>query len=94
MSEPAFAIQLPDSLIGVLVERAAELAHARVRQHVDDSPYMTTEQAAAFLCCSRQRVHDLLGQGKLSRYKEGRRTLLLREELDRLVQLDRRRRTQ
>ncbi|MFN8224251.1 MAG: helix-turn-helix domain-containing protein [Gaiellales bacterium] len=92
MIEEPFTVELPESLLAALAERVAQVVQASTPAEQPSSPYMTTEQAAAFLCCSRQRIHDLLGQGKLSRYKEGRRTLLLREDLEQLVRLERRRR--
>ena len=46
------------------------------------SPYMTTDEAAEYARCSRQRIYDLVSQGRLARYKDGARTLVLRDELD------------
>jgi excisionase family DNA binding protein len=46
------------------------------------SPYVTIMEAAQLLRCKRQRVDDLLSAGKLRRFKEGRRTLLQRADLD------------
>jgi excisionase family DNA binding protein len=46
------------------------------------SPYMTTEEAAEYLRCDRQRVYDLLSQRRLTRIKEGSRTLVSRAELE------------
>jgi excisionase family DNA binding protein len=46
------------------------------------SPYMTIAEAAEYLRCSRQRVDDLLSQGRLSRVKEGRRTLVVRADIE------------
>jgi excisionase family DNA binding protein len=47
------------------------------------SPYMTIPEAAEFLRCSRQRVDDLLSQARLTRFKDGARTLVSRDEIDR-----------
>lgn len=46
-----------------------------------ESPYKTIPEAAAYLRCSRQRVDDLLSQGRLTRHKDGHRTLVERAEL-------------
>jgi excisionase family DNA binding protein len=43
---------------------------------------MTVPEAAEFLRCRRQRVDDLLSSGRLRRYKDGRRTLVSRAELE------------
>jgi excisionase family DNA binding protein len=46
------------------------------------SPYMTILEAAEYLRCSRQRVYDLLSARRLSRFKDGARTLVNRAEVD------------
>jgi excisionase family DNA binding protein len=53
------------------------------------SPFMTVVETADHLRCSRQRVYDLLSAGKLRRQKEGSRTLVLRSEVESLVQAER-----
>lgn len=50
---------------------------------------MTVEEAAAYLRCNRQRIYDLLAQRKLSRYKDGGRTLVSREEVEARAALER-----
>lgn len=47
-----------------------------------ESPFMTIEEAAAYLRAPRHRVDALLSQRKLARHKDGRRTLIRRDELD------------
>ena len=47
--------------------------------------YCTVPEAAEILRAKRQRVDDLLSAGKLTRYKDGGRTLLLRAEVERYV---------
>lgn len=51
----------------------------------DLSPYLTVREAANHLRCQPQRIYDLQSAGRLSRVKEGRRTLVRRSELDGLV---------
>ena len=46
------------------------------------SRFVTVEEAAGLLRCKPQRVYDLLSQRRLSRVKEGGRTLLLRDEVE------------
>ena len=50
-----------------------------------ESPYLAVDEAAAYLRCSRQRIYDLLSEGRLSRHKDGARVLSRRDELDRHV---------
>ena len=68
------------------------------------SPYMTVEEAAEYLRCGydededgtrrvkRQRVDDLLSQRRLTRIKDGSRTLVLRSEIEQHLHHDKRRR--
>ena len=46
--------------------------------------FLTVAEAASVLRCKPQRVYDLLSQRRLSRVKEGGRTLLLRDEVEAL----------
>jgi excisionase family DNA binding protein len=66
-------------LVGVKLEPATE----------PPSPYLTTAEAAEYLRAKPQRVHDLLSAGRLTRFKEGGRTLVLRAELEALVKAER-----
>ena len=43
---------------------------------------LTPEEAADYLRCSRQRVYDLLSSRRLTRYRDGSRVLVRRDELD------------
>lgn len=90
MSE--LVIQVPEELVEAIVERVRSALTMAPRGRCIESPYLTTEEAARFLRCKRQRIHDLLSAGQLSRFKEGRRTLVLVSELEGLVELERRRR--
>jgi excisionase family DNA binding protein len=53
----------------------------------EPSPFLTIPEAAAHLRCKRQRIDDLLSQRRLSRVKDGTRTLVRRDEL--LAYIDR-----
>lgn len=68
-----------------LVDRLASAVLERLPKPDPSSPYMTTAEAADHLRCSRQRVHDLLSAQRLTRLKEGGRTLLKRAEVEALV---------
>jgi excisionase family DNA binding protein len=79
------ALELRASLdadaVETIARRAAALVLAELRLAVR-SPYLTVVEAAEYLRCSRQRVDDLLSQGRLTRRKDGARTLVERAELD------------
>jgi excisionase family DNA binding protein len=47
-----------------------------------ESPFMTIPEASEYLRCKRQRIDDLLSARRLTRIKEGRRTLVLRSEIE------------
>lgn len=80
------ALSLPDSLIDEIVRRAVAVVLEQLEKSGEaESPYMTIPEAATFLCGKRQRVDDLLSAGRLTRYKDGGRTLVLRAELKALV---------
>jgi excisionase family DNA binding protein len=56
----------------------------RVQAALDgaQSPYMTPDEAAAYIGAERQRVYDLCSDGRLRRYRDGSRLLVRRDELD------------
>jgi excisionase family DNA binding protein len=54
------------------------------------SPYMTIPEAAQYLRCSRQRIDDLLSQRRLTRHKDGRRTLVRRTDIEAHLETERR----
>lgn len=89
------AHELLDGLVDALAERVAvralELVEERlpVAEATPASPWLTVAEAAVWLGCGRQRVDNLLSAGRLSRWKEGGRTLVARRELEALVVLDR-----
>jgi len=47
-----------------------------------ERPYLTIPETAELLRCRRQRVDDLLSQRRLSRHKDGSRTLVSRAEVE------------
>lgn len=69
-SDPRALTELAAALRGV--DKAAANA----------SPLMSIPEAADHLRCKRQRIDDLLSARRLTRYKEGRRTLVLRAEVE------------
>jgi excisionase family DNA binding protein len=75
------SIRLSDEDIGRIAERTAALLRREPRGGAQ-SPYLTITEAADYLRCRRQRVDDLLSQRRLSRVKDGARTLILRAELE------------
>jgi excisionase family DNA binding protein len=84
-------VELRALLDAAAVEAVAERAAALVLERlgpVNESPLLTVPEAAAWLRCGRQRVDDLLSQGRLIRHKDGARTLVSRAELAAYVGLN------
>jgi len=76
-----FALTVPPELVDAIARRAAEIV-AKDLQPATTSPWLTTDEAAAYLRANRQRVFDLTSQGRLKVHKDGARNLYRREDLD------------
>jgi excisionase family DNA binding protein len=76
------ALRLSDEDIARIAERTAALLARKHGGGTPPSPYLTISEAAEYLRCRRQRIDDLLSQRRLSRVKDGARTLILRAELE------------
>jgi excisionase family DNA binding protein len=80
-----FTVEITPDQLAQLALRVSELLTARNPGPVTVSPYLTVPEAADYLRCSRERVHALLTQRRLTRHKDGGRTLVLRSELEAYV---------
>ena len=72
----SITIALPDAVLDVIVERAAEQVSVRLRPVAE--PWVGVEDVAAHLSCRRQRVYDLVCRRHVSgipHRKEGARLL-------------------
>jgi len=80
------ALAIPPELVEAIAQRAAEIVLERQGvTAASTSPYLTIPEAAELLRSKRQRVDDLLSSGRLSRFKDGSRTLVSRAELEQHV---------
>lgn len=77
--------RVPDEVVEAIAQRAAQLARQLELDANPPSPYLTVDEAAEFLRCKPQRIYDLRSSGRLNRFSEGGRALVLRAELERLV---------
>lgn len=77
---PGLTLALPPALVDAIAARAAEL----VAEHGGGSGdrWLTVEQAAEHMACSRQRIYDLASQGALVGGRDGSRRVFRRSELD------------
>jgi excisionase family DNA binding protein len=76
------AVGLSEDDVCRIADRTAALLRADGRSRAHQSPYLTVEETAIYLRCRRQRIYDLLSQRRLSRIKDGGRTLISRAELE------------
>jgi len=78
------AFPVPDELVEAIAERVAELLAERpeTSRRRDLSPYFSVAEAAEYLRADRQRIYDLLSDGRLRRFKDGSRVLVSRAELE------------
>jgi excisionase family DNA binding protein len=83
-ADQTIALALPTDLVERIARLAAQLVLDDLHQQpgIAESPFLTIPEAAAYLRCKRQRIDDLLSRRRLTRYKDGRRTLVSRAELD------------
>jgi excisionase family DNA binding protein len=67
----ALLAELSDADLDALAALLAPRLAARLASPADDG-YLDSDGAAAFLACSRGRIHDLVQLGKLEPLRDGR----------------------
>ena len=67
--------------IEALVDEAVERKLAEREAEREEPEFATIPEAAEIIRSDRQRVDDLLSSGRLTRVKEGSRTLIRRAEI-------------
>lgn len=65
-----------DTLAAMVAERLAATAPA------EPEPWISVDDAAAYLACSKRRVYDLVQQRRIPFAKDGSRLLFRRSEID------------
>jgi excisionase family DNA binding protein len=80
---------LPPDQVEAIAARVAEILAAQSEAPAATSRFMTIPEATEYIrASSRQRVDDLLSSGRLTRHKDGSRTLVSRAELDEYLGVD------
>ena len=77
-------VVVPDGFVEAVAARAAAIVldELDARQPAGvESEFVTVDEAAEILRSARQRVYDLCSNGRLTRVKDGSRTLLRRDEI-------------
>lgn len=78
-------LPFPPELVESIAQRAAELVLERVADVRPDRP-LNVDEAADFLRCGRQRIYDLVSEGRLDvPLRDGKRLLFTRDELERYL---------
>ena len=78
-------VELPPEVVDEIAAEVTRRVLVELRSlptHDRPSAFVTIPEAAELLRCGRQRIDDLLSSGRLTRVKEGRRTLIRRDEID------------
>ena len=78
-------VEIPPDQLAQLAVRVSELMADRDTGPEARSPYLTVAEAADYLRWSSEQIHALLTQRRLTRHKDGGRTLVLRSELEAYV---------
>lgn len=82
MPEPLIVqLVLGDEQVTVIAQRVAEIIDHRARRRTR-SEYVSVQETAELLRCARARIDNLLTQGRLTRIKDGGRTLIERAEVE------------
>jgi excisionase family DNA binding protein len=85
-------LALPAATFEAIIAAVTEQVLERLKvEATPASPFVTVDEAAELLRTSRGRIDNLLSAGKLTRVKEGRRTLILRAEIDAYLRRNERR---
>jgi len=75
------ALTVPAALVDAIAHRTAELLADRLPEPAPD-PYLTVEDAAAYLSAPASRVYDLVSLRRVRHFRDGRRLLFRRSDLD------------
>ena len=79
-----FTFTLPDDVLDEIARRVALIIESQAHP-ATPARWLSVDEAADYLRCSKQRVYDLRSSGRLGRYGDGGRALVDRHELDQLV---------
>lgn len=86
-AELTITLELTSDQFDLLARRVAEIVVARTpaAPTAAPSPFLTVREASELLRASRQRIYDLLSDGRLTRHKDGSRVLIRRDEIERYL---------
>lgn len=78
------ALSVPEPLLEAVAERVADRLAERLDAMLAPPPegYLDVDRAAAYLCARKGRIYELVEQGRLAAFRDGRRLLFTRADLD------------
>jgi excisionase family DNA binding protein len=79
-SDNGLSLGVPPELVEAIAARVAALLAEQLPNRPE--PYMSVEEAATYLGCKPKRVYELVGQDRLAHFRDGRRLLFRRTDLD------------
>lgn len=74
------SLGIPPELLDAIAERVTERMVESLPEQ--PTPYLKIDEAAEYLNCPVSRIRDLKDQGRLRHYRDGKRLLFRREDLD------------
>lgn len=79
--------ELPLSVGPAFIEKLATHLAEQLEPRLSPprEPYLNADEAAEYLACSRRRIYDLVECGAVNSFRDGRRLLLKRSDLDAYV---------
>lgn len=90
-SAPVIPLAISPEMVAAMLDGAPSAAVERFAERVADvlaqrqSPWMTADDAADYIAAPLTRVRKLTMTGELPHYKDGRRVLYRRDELDQFI---------
>jgi excisionase family DNA binding protein len=83
--KPGISVALTDDVVVAVFTRARELG--LLQSPAADTSWLTTEQAADYLGCSKGQVLNLVSEGRIPRrYQKGHKARFRRTDLDAYVE--------
>lgn len=80
------AFPVPLELIEAIAGRVAQLLSENLAPAQAEG-YLDAEAAAEYLACPKSRIYELTSAGRLRHYRDGRRVLFTRPDLDQLLEI-------
>lgn len=74
------ALGVPAELVEAIAVRVSDLLSERLPAPYE--PYLNVDEAAEHLAAKKSRIYALVESGRLRAYRDGRRLLFRREDLD------------